>query len=98
MTASEPRPADGHAGDNAEHLSYGYIWKHLYAKHRALPGGGPLLSILPPNEYRDYWTVSDSWHHYGMFRSAQQARGALRRAGFVSHRLASEKTTYWHTY
>lgn len=72
--------------------------KDLYHRNRSLPHGGARLSILGPNEWRDYWTISDGVCHLGSFGSASEARTALKKAGFVSHAMASERTVWWHTY
>ena len=72
--------------------------KALYAKIRPLPNGGPRVSVFRPNEFRDYWTVGDGDSYYGAFSSGTEARAILKAAGFISHRMASERIVYWHTY
>lgn len=72
------------------------ILSALYAGNRELPNGGPRLTVLAPNEFRDFWTVGDGAYYYGNFPSAADAIGVLRRAGFKSRRAAGE--VYWHTY
>lgn len=70
----------------------------LYRVNRAMPNGGPRLLALEPNEFLDYWTVGDGLRHYEKFPSRRAAHAALRRAGFVSHAMRSEKIVLFHTY